>query len=74
MDALAPGEISAPVESPFGWHLIQLIERKVADVSQDRQRVMARQILRERKTDEAYQDWLRQMRDRAYVDIRLDER
>jgi len=74
MDALAPGEISEPVESPFGWHLIQLIERKVADVSQDRQRVMARQILRERKTDEAYQDWLRQMRDRAYVDIRLDER
>jgi peptidyl-prolyl cis-trans isomerase SurA len=74
MDALAPGEISVPVESPFGWHLIQLIERKVADVSKDRQRVMARQILRERKTDEAYQDWLRQMRDRAYVDIRLDER
>ena len=74
MDALAAGEISEPVESPFGWHLIQLIERKVADVSQDRQRVMARQILRERKTDEAYQDWLRQMRDRAYVDIRLDER
>ena len=35
---------------------------------------IARQILRERKTDEAYQDWLRQMRDRAYVDIRLDER
>lgn len=74
MNALAPGEISEPIKSPFGYHLIQVQERKVQDVSQERQRMAARQALRERRIDSAYQDWLRQLRDRAYVDIRLEER
>jgi peptidyl-prolyl cis-trans isomerase SurA len=43
-------------------------------VSTERQRLQARQALRERKADEAYQDWLRQLRDRTYVELRLDER
>ena len=74
MDALQPGEVSDPIESPFGWHLIQVMDRKVGELPQDRQRVVARQVLRERKIEEAYQDWLRQTRDRAYVDIRLEDR
>ncbi|HET7776069.1 MAG TPA: peptidylprolyl isomerase, partial [Azospira sp.] len=73
MDALKIGEISQPVQSMFGWHLIQVQERRVQDVSQDRQRSVARQALRERKSDEAYQDWLRQLRDRAYVEYRWDD-
>ncbi|EXI80465.1 MAG: Peptidyl-prolyl cis-trans isomerase SurA [Candidatus Accumulibacter appositus] len=73
MNQLAPGELSEPVQSPFGFHLIEVIERRVQDVSSDRQRAAARQVLRERKRDEAYQDWLRQMRDRAYVELRLEE-
>ncbi len=73
MNQLAPGELSQPVQSPFGYHLIEVLERRVQDVSSDRQRVAARQTLRERKRDEAYQDWLRQARDRAYVEIRLEE-
>lgn len=71
---LRPGEVSQPVKSPFGWHLIQVLERRTADMSADRKRLEARRALRDKKSDEAYQEWLRQMRDRAYVEYRLDDR
>lgn len=74
MDALKLDEVSQPVQSPFGWHLIQVLERKSAEPGDERKRLLARQALRERKSDEAYEDWLRQMRDRAYVEYRLEER
>ncbi len=74
MNDLQPGVVSQPVKSPFGFHLIEVLERRVQDVSADRQRAAAKQVLRERKMDEAYQDWLRQARDRAYVELRLEER
>lgn len=73
MDALKINEVSQVVQSPFGMHLIQVLERRERDVSAERQRAVARQALRERKLDEAYQDWLRQLRDRTYVENRLDE-
>ncbi len=73
MDALKPGEVSKPIQSPFGWHLIQVLERRSQDVSSDRKRNAARAALRERKADEAYDDWLRQLRDRTYVEYRLDQ-
>jgi len=73
MDALPIGQVSEPIESPFGYHLILVTERKSDDVSQERQRMIARQAIREQKVEEATQDWLRQIRDRAYVEYRLDD-
>ena len=73
MNALKPGEVSQPIESPFGYHLIEVLERKTEELSRERQRLVARQALREQKLEEAYEDWLRQLRDRAYVEYRLDD-
>ncbi len=74
MNALKLGEVSVPVQSPFGWHLIQVLERRTEPASNERARQQARQALRDRKSDEAYQDWLRQLRDKTYVEYRVEER
>lgn len=74
MNSLKAGQLSEPFASPFGWHLMQVLERRKTDVSGERKRQEARAILRERKADEAYQEWLRQLRDRAFVEYRTDER
>ena len=74
MNALPPGGVSDPVQTQYGYHLIQVVERKSDDVSKERQRLVARQAIRERKLDEATQDWLRTLRDRAYVEFRQDDR
>ena len=74
MNALQPGQVSAPVRSPFGWHLIQVLERRSQDMSKESARLKARQEIRARKADEAYQDWLRELRDRAYVEYRLEDK
>ncbi len=73
MDRLKPGEVSEPVQTPFGWHLIQVLERRTEESPVERNRLAARQALRDRKADEAYQEWLRQLRDRTYVEYRLEE-
>jgi len=74
MDSLKPDEIGQPVKTPFGWHLVQVLERRTGGLPAERLRLVARQALRERKSDEAYQEWLRQLRDRTYVEIRLEDK
>jgi peptidyl-prolyl cis-trans isomerase SurA len=74
MAKLAPKQISPPIRTSFGWHLIQVIERRKQDVSVDRERSEAQTAIRQRKADEAFQDWVRQIRDKAFVEIRLDDK
>jgi peptidyl-prolyl cis-trans isomerase SurA len=71
MDALGPNEVSTPFKSSFGWHIVQVIERRTQDTTDEIMRLKAREALRERKADEAIELWLRQIRDEAYVEIRL---
>jgi peptidyl-prolyl cis-trans isomerase SurA len=73
MDALAPNQVSEPVRSPFGWHLIQVLERRKQDMGEEYHRNIARNILRQRKANETYEDWLRQLRDEAYVEYKLED-
>ena len=74
INKLALNQVSAPVRTPFGWHLIEVLGRRKQDVSADRARMQAQLAIRQRKSDEAFQDWVRQTRDRAYVEVRLDDR
>jgi peptidyl-prolyl cis-trans isomerase SurA len=74
MDKLALHELSAPVRTPFGWHLIEVLERRKQDITLERRREQARRALRERKSDEQFQEFVRQTRDRAYVEYKVDER
>jgi len=74
MNALKDKEVSQPIQTPFGWHLVQVLERRSDELSDDRKKQAARSAIRQRKADEAFQDWLRQSRDRAFVENRYDER
>lgn len=70
LDALKPGEISEPLVSRFGVHLIQLLERREVPLTQREQRDMVRDTVRSKKIDEAYANWLQELRARAYVEYR----
>lgn len=70
MGALAPNQISEPLVSRFGVHLIKVIERRTAQLSQREQREAVRVILREKKTNDAYALWMQDLRARAYVEMR----
>lgn len=70
MDRLPPGQISEPLISRFGVHLIQLLERREARLTEREQRDMVRNLVREKKLDEALATWVQDVRGRAYVELR----
>jgi peptidyl-prolyl cis-trans isomerase SurA len=74
MNSLAPGQIADPLISRFGVHLIQLVERRQATLSEREKREVARNAVREKKLDEAYNQWAQDVRGRAYVELREPQR
>ena len=73
MNELQPAQISAPFKSEFGWHIVQVQERREHDDTEEYTRMQAQEALRSRKIEEEYQNWLRRLRDEAYVEYRLDD-
>ena len=73
MDSLDPGATSEPFKSQYGWHVVQVLERRERDGTETSRRAEARRKLRTRRIEENTQAWVRQVRDEAYVEYRLDE-
>jgi peptidyl-prolyl cis-trans isomerase SurA len=70
LDGLKPGEISDPLVSRFGVHLIEVLERREVPLTEKEKRELARREVRERKAEEALRAWLQDVRGRAYVEYR----
>lgn len=71
-DGLSPGEISQPIRADAGWRIVQLVDQRTRDATEESRRNRARQALFQRKMEEETKSYLQRLRDEAYVDIRLD--
>lgn len=72
MNSLQPGQLSEPIKSPFGWHLIEVVERRNQDMGKEYQRMQARQILFQRRIEPAVDQWINGLYGQAYIENRLE--
>ena len=70
MNSIALNEISEPFKSQFGWHILQVTDRRMQDFSDEILRNRADNLLRQRKYSEELQVWLQKIRDEAYIEIK----
>ncbi len=68
---LQPGQISNPVRSAFGWHIIEVLDRRTGDKQPEIRRMLARQTLYEQRAEPIFTDWLQQLRSQSFIDNRL---
>lgn len=73
LSKLSPGEVSAPVKTPYGWHIFQVLERRNQSGVNERLKQQARDILREQKLDDAMLDWERKLMSEAYIEKRVNK-
>lgn len=73
MDTLQPGQLSEPFRTRYGWHIVQVMSRRQQDETENFERLQARRLVMQRKVQEAVENWLRQLRDEAYVENRLPQ-
>ena len=71
MNATPTGELSPPFQSNYGWHVLEVQDRRTQDMGEEARRNMALQILHQRRFDEELQAWLKEIRDEAFVEVRL---
>ena len=71
MNATPTGALSPPFQSNYGWHVLEVQDRRTQDMGEEARRNMALQILHQRRFDEELQAWLKEIRDEAFVELRL---